>query len=151
MFIREIRQTLMLITISILFVMGTTIMFSSLGCTILMVWICKKSFFCTIFHIINVLPWNESDLDTYNNLHSFCYGHYNHALLIGIHDIDLQEKLFSLIFHIIKVHPWNESNLDTRKNLYSFRYGHYNHVLLTRIHDINALDLQEKFSFHHFS
>ena len=41
------------------------------------------------------MEWEN--LDTHNNLHSFCYGHYNHVLLIGIHDIDaldLQEKLF---------------------------------------------------------
>ena len=35
-------------------------------------------------------------MDTHNNLHPFCYGHYNHILLITIHGIDaldFQEKL----------------------------------------------------------
>ena len=90
-------QTWILIIISILFVMGSTIIFSSLGYTILMLCICKKSFFFTIFLIIEVHRWNEMNLDSRYNLHSFCYGQYNHVLLIGIHDIDaldLQKKLF---------------------------------------------------------
>ena len=43
-FIRAMRQTWMLIIVSVLFVMGATIMFSSLGYTILMLWIYMKSF-----------------------------------------------------------------------------------------------------------
>ena len=57
----------------------------------------KKAFLFTIFLIINVQPWNGRNLDTYYNLHSFCYWHYNHVLHIGIHDmdaLDLQEVLF---------------------------------------------------------
>ena len=103
MFIYEIIQTWILIKISILFVMGTTIMFSSLGYTISTLWIWKKSFFSTIFLIIKVHPSNEINLDANNNLHSFCYWHCNHVLHIRIHDIDFldfQEKLFFLSFSL---------------------------------------------------
>ena len=96
-FIHEIRQTWMLIIISVLFVIGATIMFSSLGYTMLMLWICKKNFSFSIFLIIKAHPWNETNIDTRNNLHSICHGHYNHVLFIRIHDLDaldLQEKLF---------------------------------------------------------
>ena len=82
---------------SILFVIGTTIMFSTLGYTILMLYLCMKSFHSIIFPIINVHPRNGTNLDTRYNTHSFHYGHYNHVLYIRIHDIDafdLQEKLF---------------------------------------------------------
>ena len=54
MFICEKRQTWILIIISILFVIGMTIMFSSLGYMILKLWICKKSFLSTIFLLIKV-------------------------------------------------------------------------------------------------
>ena len=94
--IRDVRQTWILIITSILFVIGTTILFSILGYVILMLWICKKSFLSTIFVIIKVHPWNEINLGTHNNLHSFCYWHGNHVLNIGLHDneiLDLQEKL----------------------------------------------------------
>ena len=91
------RQTWILIIISVLFVIGMTIIFSTLGCMILMLWICKKSFLSTIFLIFKVHPWNETNLDTCNNLDSFSYWHYNHVHLIGMHDIDAlawQEKPF---------------------------------------------------------
>ena len=73
-FIRGIRQTWIPIINSIFFLIGTTIMSSSLGCTILMLWICKKkkAFFSFIFLIIKVHRGNESNLDTRNNLISFC-------------------------------------------------------------------------------
>ena len=63
----------------------------------------RKAFFSTIFLIINVHPWMESNLDTHSSLHFFCYGHHNHVLFIGIHDIDaldLQEKLLLPLFSI---------------------------------------------------
>ena len=111
----------------------------------------RKAFHSTIFPIINVHLWNETNLDTHYYLHSFRYGHCDHVLQIGEHDIDaldLQEKiLHSTIYPIINVHLWNERNLDTYYNLYSFRYGCYNHVLHIRIHGIDALDLQEKLFF----
>ena len=109
-FIHEMRQTWIPITISILLVIGIAIMFSIMGCTILMLWIWRKSFLSTIFPIIKVLPWNETNLDTHNNLQSFSYWHDNHVLLIGIYDtdaLDLQEKLF---FHHF---PWSQSSSTT--------------------------------------
>ena len=57
----------------------------------------RKVFPSTIFLIINVYPWNETNLATRNNRHSLCYRHHNHVLLMGINDInalDLQEKQF---------------------------------------------------------
>ena len=44
-FIREMRQTLILVIISTPFVLGSIIMFSSLGHTILMLWFSRESFF----------------------------------------------------------------------------------------------------------
>ena len=57
-----------------------------------------KAFLSTIILIINVHPRNESNMDIHNNLHSFCYGHYNHVLHIGIHDIDALDSLERLFF-----------------------------------------------------
>ena len=71
---------------SILFIVGTTIMFSRLGYMTFMLWIYN-----------HVHLRNETNLDTRYNLYSFYYGHYNNVLHIGIHDIgalDLQEKPF---------------------------------------------------------
>ena len=154
MFTRELGQTSILEIISIPFVISATIMFSILGYTILMLWICKKSIISIVFLVITVHPWNESNLDTRNNLHSFCYGHYNHVLCISTRYwyFGFARKAFlSTIFVIINVHSLNESNLDICNNLYCFCYGHYSHVLPSGIHDIDALDLQEKsFSFHYF-
>ena len=97
MFFCGMSQTWLLIIISILFVIGTTIMFSPLGYTMLMLWICKKSFLSTIFLVIKVHPWNEVNLHTHNNLHSFCYWLCNNVLHSKRHDtnaLDLQEELF---------------------------------------------------------
>ena len=77
------RQTLILIIIFILFVIGTTIMFPLLGYTIVMLWICKKSFRSTIFPVINFHPGNKTNLDTHNSLYSFCYWHYNQVSTLG--------------------------------------------------------------------
>ena len=114
-----------------------------------------KAFFSTISCIIKVHPWNELDLDSHNNLHSFCdWGlkscspHWDTRYWC----FGFARKAFIFtIFRIIKVHPWNESNLDTSNNLYSFYYRHYNSVLLIKIHYINALDWQEKVFFPSFS
>ena len=147
------RQAWILIIMSIHLVIGTTILFSTLGYTILMLWVCKKSFFSINFLIIEVHPWNETNLDTSNNLYSCSYWHYNHVLHIRIHGIDaldLQDKLF-FPFRVINVDLWNETNLDTCNNLHSFCYWHYNHVLLIGIHDIDSLDLREKLFFESFS
>ena len=73
-FNREMRQTWLPKTIYILFVIGIAIMFSIMGYTILMLWICRKSFLSTIFLIIKVHSRKETNLDSHNNLHSFCYG-----------------------------------------------------------------------------
>ena len=147
------RQTWIPITIFIPFVIGMAIVFPTLGYTILMLWICKKSFLSTVFLVINVLSWIRTNFDTHNNLLSFSQHGYNHVLYIGIHDVDvldLQENLCLYHFLIIKVHLWNETNMDTHNNLHSFCSWHYNHVLHIGIHDIDALDFQEKLSFNHF-
>ena len=63
----------------------------------------EKLFFPPFFLIIIVHLWNETNLDTHYNLHSFRNGHYNHDLLIGIHDIvtlDFKQKLFFPPFSI---------------------------------------------------
>ena len=115
----------------------------------------RKAFLFPIFLIINVHPCNETNLETHYNLHYFQYGHYNHFLHVGIHDIDAlgfaRKAFLSTIYLIINVNLWNESNIDTHYNLHSFCYRHYNHVFRIRIHEINALDLQQKLFFLAFS
>ena len=96
-------QTSILVIISILFISGTTIMFSTLGCTILMLCICKKGFSFTIALVINISPGNETNMGTPNRLLSFHYGHNNNVLLVRIHNIDvpnLPEKLSFLSFSL---------------------------------------------------
>ena len=105
--------------------LGTIAIFSTLRYMILVLWICKKRFFFHHFLILNAHLWNESKLDTRNNLYSFCFGHYNQVLLIRIHDIDglvWQEKVYFPPFP----YNWNLSikyvNFDSRNNLHSFCY-----------------------------
>ena len=166
-----------------------------------------KSFVSINFLIINVHPWNKSNLDSYNNLHSFCdwapqssSPHWDTRCWC----FDLaKESFLSIIFLIIKIHSWNETNMDTRNNLCSFFlhalqscsprwdiwywcFGlarkaffptfslqlefvhqlsatwiliiisiifvieHYNHVFHIGMHDISTLDLQEKLFFPQF-
>ena len=90
------RQSWILIIISIHFVMGTTIMFSSLGYTILRLWTCNKSFPSTIFLLIKGHSWNEANLYTHNNHHYFCYWYYNHVLQFRMHDLDALDLQISL-------------------------------------------------------
>ena len=61
MFIYEIRQTWILIITSIFFVMGTTIMFSLLGYTILKLWICRErfSFHHFPYNQISLVKWGK--------------------------------------------------------------------------------------------
>ena len=80
--------------------MGIKIMISSLGSMILMLWICKKRYSFLHFPYNQSLSEklsNQANLNTRNNLRSFCYGYCNNDFLIDIHDInalDSQEKLF---------------------------------------------------------
>ena len=123
MFIHEMRQTWILVTISILFVMGTKIMFSSLDTRHCFFGFARKAFLSTIFLIIKLHPWNKSNLDSHNNLHSFCdwalqscsphWDTWNWCFPFA------RKAFHSTIFHIIKVHSWNVSNLDSRNNLHS--------------------------------
>ena len=144
MFIRPMTQTWTLVITSILFVKGTTIVFSILGYMIIMLWICKKSFFFAIFIIINVHPWKETNLDSHNNLYFFlmgtqsCSSHWDTRYWCFRFT---RITFFSTIFLIMKVHLWNETNLDAHNNLHSLCYWHYNHALLIGIHDNDALDL----------
>ena len=69
------RQTWRLITISIHFVIGTTIMFSILGYMILMLSIYKKRFsFYHIFLINKGHLSNKTNLVLFHNLHFFVIG-----------------------------------------------------------------------------
>ena len=104
-------------------------MIPTLGYTILMLWFARKTFLFTIFLKIKVHPRIETNLDTRNNLHSFCYWQYNHDPYIGymILMFGFARKAFlSTIFLKIKIHPSNETNLGTHNNLHSFCYGHFN-------------------------
>ena len=131
--------------------LGTTIMVSSLGYTIWCFLFVRKAFLSTIFLIIKVHSWHESNLDSYKNLNFSC----DWALQSCSPNWDAWDWCFgfvsiaflSTIFLIIKVQLWNESDLDFHNNLHTFCYGHYNHVHLIRIHNINDLIWQEKLFF----
>ena len=72
----------------------------------------RKASLSTIFLIIKIHQSNETNLDTHNNLYSFCYGHYNHLLLIRIHDIDaldLQEKLLPFLLPSKFIHQMRQT------------------------------------------
>ena len=162
--------------ISILYVSRTAIMFSTMGCTILMHWILKKPFFSTIFHIINVHLWNKTSLDTHYNIHYFCYRHYNNVLHVGIHDIDaldLQEKLSFPPFYIISMFIYEMSQTwilvtisilllwapqsssphwDTRYRYFGFeRKGFLSTIFLViNVHPWNKRNLDTYYNLHSF-
>ena len=105
---------------------GTTIIFSVLGYTILMLCICMKKLFSTAFFIIKVHLRKEINLDSHSNLHFFCdwvlqprspYWDTRYWCFVFA-----RITFLSTIFLIIIVHLWNETNLDTYNNLYSFLY-----------------------------
>ena len=77
--------------------------FSSLGTRYWCFSLARKAFLSTIFLIIKVYPSNKINLDSRNNLHSFCYWHSRYVHLIRIHDIDAliwQEKLLFPPFYL---------------------------------------------------
>ena len=114
----------------------------------------RKAFLSTIFLVINVHPWNETNLDTQNNIHFFVIGTLImfSTLAFIIWCFGFARKAFlSNAFLVIQVYLWNEANLGAHNNLHSFCYWHYNHVCLIEIHDIYALDLQENLFFPPFS
>ena len=130
-------------------------MFSLFGYMILMLWFGRKSFSFHIIRRIKVHSSNKINLDSCNNVHSFCYRHYSHVLHIGILDIDawdLQEKLFFLPFSLQSelIYEMGQTWILI-KNSIPFCYGHYNQVPLIAICAIDALDLQEKHFFPLFS
>ena len=148
MFIPKMRQTWILIKISILFIIGTTIMFFILDSRYWWFGCARKAFLSTISFIIKVFSSNKTKLDPHNNLYYFLLSILGYTTLM----FRFARKAFlSTIFLIIKDHPSNETNLDTHNNLHSFSYWHCNHVLHIRIHDIDTLVLQEKLSFAPFS
>ena len=97
-FIYEIRQTWILVIISILSIIGHNNHVYLIGIhDTEALDLQEKAFLSTIFIITKVHPWNDLNLDAHNKIHSFGYWRNNHVLLIGIHDIvalDLREKLF---------------------------------------------------------
>ena len=98
-------------------------MFSLLGYMMLMIWFGKETFSFNIFNRIKVHPPNWTNLNTYNNLYCFVIQHYNHVLLIGIHDTDLcfsKKAFFSSFLLRIKIHPSKEINMDSCNNLHHF-------------------------------
>ena len=132
-----------------------TIMFSTWNTWYWCFRFARKAFLFTIFLIIKVYLWNEANLDSHNNLHSFCdcvlqscSPHWD----IRYWGFGLSRKTFlSTVFLIVKVNLRNDTKLDTCNNLYSFYYWHYNHVHLIGIHDIDALVWGEKLFFSQFS
>ena len=151
MFIYKIRQTSRLIVISILFVIGSTIMFYLLGHKILVLWIRKNSFYSHHF------PYSQSSCmrydkpGTHSNLHSFHYGYYSNVLLVCLHDsdaLDLQEKLFFPPFSLLLklICEMRQPRMPIICSIL-FVMGHCNHVNLIRIHDIDAFLWQEKLFF----
>ena len=115
----------------------------------------REAFLSKIFLKINGHPWNDTNLDTRNNLYSFSFWVIQSSSLhwdTWYWRFDLIRKAFlPTIILIIKVYLWNETNLDARNNLHSFWDGHYNHVLHIGIHDIDAFVWQEKLFIPPFS
>ena len=70
-FLFQMRQTLSLIIISVLFMISHHNKFFSLGCMMLMLWFPKKSVCFTRFLRIKVHLSNRTNIDTHNNLHFF--------------------------------------------------------------------------------
>ena len=135
--------------------MGTTNIFSPLGCMILMLCVCKKSFsFCHFpCNYYSSMKWDKLGCSLQSLFFSLwalqsCSPHWDTRSWCFRF---ARKGFLSTIFIIINVHPWNESNMDARNYLYSFHYGHYNHILPIVMHDINAFGLQEKLFFPPFS
>ena len=102
-FIYEMRQTWKLVIVSIFFLLALQSCSPYWDTRYWCSRFATKAFLSTIFLIIKLHSWNDINLDTHNNLHSFCSCHYNHVLHIGINDLDafdLQEKLFFPPFHL---------------------------------------------------
>ena len=103
------RQIWILIIISIHFGIGTAIMFSTLGYTILLFWVCKKNFSSHRFPHNQSSSWKKKNLDTRNNLYSFVIGTTIKFFTLGymIMMLWFGKKSFSFtIFLITKVHLW---------------------------------------------
>ena len=130
--------------------MATTLVFSILGWWYWCFRFARKACLSTIFLIIKVNPWNETNSDTHYNLHTFCYWHYNHALHISIHDMDARKAFFSTTFLIINVHLWNKTNLDTHNNLHFFLLLGTTIMFTSLGYMILCFDLARKVFFHHF-
>ena len=72
-FIHQVRQTWILIIISTLMVIVHALnIFLSKGCTVLMLWIARNALISIILLRINVHPSNGINLDSLENLQSFC-------------------------------------------------------------------------------
>ena len=118
------RQTWILIIISILFVMALQSCSPHWDTQYWCFGFARKAFLSTIFLIIKVHPWNDSNLDSHNNLYSFsdsaqqsCSPRWNTRYwCFGF----ARKAFLSAIFPIIKVHLWKELNLDSHNNLHSF-------------------------------
>ena len=142
-FIYHMRQTWILVIISIFFVIGHKNHFSSLGYMMLLLWFGRKALLSTILHIIKVHLLIEKNLDSHNNLHflwlrtTIMFSSLRHMILM------LWFSLKSFLFHHI---PYNQSlSIKWVSNL--FVIGHYNHVLLIGICDIDAFVWQAKVFF----
>ena len=82
------RQTWILGIIFVLFVIGhyNHVLFIGMHDIVALVWQ-EKAFLSTIFLRFKAIWSNKTNLDSYNNLYVFVIGHYNHVLLISIHEI----------------------------------------------------------------
>ena len=154
MFVGEMSQAWTLVIISTLFLIGTTIIFLPLGYTILMLWICKKTFSLHHFLYNYVHPWNESNLDTAKNLYSFCYSalqscspHWHTRYwCFGF----ARKAFISTIFLEINIHLWNETNTDALIISILFVFGHAIMFTLLGYMILMHWICKKSFSFCHF-
>ena len=136
------RQTWILIIISILLLFSTSVTFSLLVYMIFMLWFGKKSFLSTIFLTIKVHPSNKTNLDSHNNsiFLWFSMAIMFSALGYTILMFWFGKKSFpSTIFLTIKVYPSNEITLDFHNNLYSFYDWALHHLPFIEKNDTDAL------------
>ena len=147
------RETWILVIISILFAIGTKIMFTLLRCTILMLWISRKSF---SFHHF---PCNESLSMKCNKLR-----YSEQSPFFSLWELQpcsphcdtwywcfgFARQVFCHHFPYNKVHSWNETNLDTHNNSILFVIG--TTIMFSKLEYMTLMlwICKKSFSFHYF-
>ena len=116
-----------------------------------MLWFGRKAFISNIFHKIKVHQSNGTNLDSYDDLYSFCDSALKHFSSWGIHGFDalvLQEKLFFPPFSLESKFI-NQMGQTWILRIISILMVivHNKQILIIGMHGFDALDLLEKLLF----